>query len=99
MASEQHLELNDTKLCAMLGWFKIKGSGELGCADSIYVKQSRVFMVERKKPKGTQRDTQAMFQKFMEKNGTDYYLVDDTDHEQIRAIIIEQEEKHFPQGV
>ena len=92
---EQELELRDTQLAAMLGWYKFKGAGGEGDPDSIYVKQGRAFTVERKRPGKRQQTNQVKFGKLMEENGTDYYVVDDNNHEQIRQILIEQEEKHF----
>ena len=97
--TEQELELRDTQLAAMLGWHKFKGSGGEGDPDSIYVKQGRVFTVERKRPGRLQQANQVKFQKFMQDNGTDYYVVDDSDHEQIRKILIEQEERWFGDGI
>lgn len=88
---EGALELLDTQLAEIMGWIKFKGSGVDGAADSIYVKKGRCFMVERKKPRKKQQPNQVRFQALITANGTDYYVVDDTDQEIMRTILIKQE--------
>lgn len=90
---ESALELRDTQLAETMGWIKFKGAGVDGAADSIYVKQGRCFMVERKKPGKRQQPNQKQFQLVMEVNKTHYYVVDDTDHEAMREILIIEEQQ------
>lgn len=90
---ENKLEKRDSDIAAMLGWHKFKGGGGDGEPDSIYVKEGFVFTVERKRPGKSQQVNQKQFQKFMKKNGTAYYIADDTNHEQMRKILIEEEER------
>lgn len=93
---ENELERRDTRLAEMLGWYKMKGCGGEGDADSVYMKQGRAFLVERKRPNKKQQANQVQFEKMItEKYGMDYYIADDTNHEQMRLILIEQEHKHF----
>ena len=50
-------------------------------------------MVERKKPGKRQQPNQKQFQLVMEVNKTHYYVVDDTDHEAMREILIIEEQQ------
>lgn len=88
---ESALELRDTKLAALLGWHKEKGTSD-GAGDSLYVKQGFGFYVERKKPGKKQQQNQKDFEKFItEVNGTPYYLLDSKNLDGMRDILVLEE--------
>ena len=88
---EQDLEKQSLDLAASLGWHGEKQLGTVGASDKIFKKMGFCFDVEFKVGDNTQDPDQVKYQRLMEANGTNYYIVYTL--EEMRDVLIKEEER------